>query len=184
MTEAGIYAENSTAAFAGGPAPAAGPGVSLHPAASAPKEFLTFRLGAQEYGIDVLKVEDIRGCSALAGIDDAPPFIAGAIKCGAAMVPVVDLRVSLDLDTLSDIAFTVAVILNLGGRVLGVMVDSVSDVIRLARWQIRPATAWGGNLDAQYLIGIGHDDERKLILLDIEKLVLGEGMGLLEIEAY
>ena len=75
-------------------------------------------------------------------------------------------------------------ILKLRAGVLGVMVDSVSDVIRLARWQIRPATALGGNLDAQYLIGIGIDDERKLILLDIEKLVLGEGMGLLEIEAY
>ena len=184
MTAAGIYAENSTAAFAGGPALVAEPAVSLHPAGSAPKEFLTFRLGAQEYGIDVLKVQDIRGCASLSSIDDAPAFVAGAIKCGGAMVPVVDLRVSLDLDTLCDRAFTVALILKLRERVLGVMVDSVSDVIRLARWQIRPATALGGNLDAQYLIGIGIDDERKLILLDIEKLVLGEGMGLLEIEAY
>ncbi len=184
MTEAATHEAKSTAAFAGGAAPAGGPGVSPHPAANAPREFLTFRLGAQEYGIDVLKVQDIRGCAVLERIDEVPAFVAGAIQCGGAMVPVMDLRVSLALDSLCDSAFTVAVILQLGARMVGVMVDSVSDVIRLARWQIRPAAAWGGNLDAQYLIGIGIDDERKLILLDIEKLVLGEGMGLLEIEAY
>jgi purine-binding chemotaxis protein CheW len=184
MAEAATYTEKSAVPLAGGPALTGDPGAAVHPAAVAPKEFLTFRLGAQEYGIDVLKVQDIRGCAALACIDDAPDFIAGAIDFGGAMVPVIDLRIPLDLDSLADSVFTVAVILNLGERVLGLMVDSVSDVIRLARWQIRPATAWGGNLDAQYLIGIGIDDERKLILLDIEKLVLGEGMGLLEIEAY
>jgi len=154
------------------------------PVVPAPKEFLSFRLGAQNYGLEAEKVQEIRACSEMDGIDDAPDFIAGAIDLGGTMVPVLDLRVSLKLEPVSDDVFTVALILNLGGRVLGVMVDSVCDVIRLAQRHIRPAPAAATGPDARYLMGIGTDDGRKLILLDIEKLMLGEGMGVLEIEAY
>ncbi len=184
MTEAGAYAAISPPPVPGAAVTAVDPGATVHPAALAPKEFLTFRLGALEYGIDVLKVQEIRGCAALSSIDDAPQCIAGAIEFGGAMVPVMDVRIALDLERVADSVFTVAVILKLGERTLGLMVDSVSDVIRLARWQIRPAPFSAAGPDAQYLIGVGTDDDRKLILLDIEKLVLGEGMGLLEIEAY
>ena len=159
--------------------PAAG-----RPATAAAKEYLTFRLGAREYGIDALKVQELRGGADLNCIDDAPEFIAGAIEVRGAMVPIVDLRVPLDLASVADSVFTVAVILKLGERALGVMVDSVTDVIRLAQRQIRPAFASAAGADARYLIGIGTDDERTLNLLDIEKLILGEGMGLPEIEAY
>ena len=166
--------------------PAARTTEAVRPAILAPQEFLTFRLGKQEYGIEVQKVQEIRGCSELDGIDDAPEFIAGAIELGGAMVPVLDLRVSLKLklEPVSDQVFTVALILNLDGRLLGVMVDSVSDVIRLAQRHIRPAPASASGPDPRYLLGIGTDDGRKLVLLDIEELMLGEGMGMLEIEAY
>jgi purine-binding chemotaxis protein CheW len=146
-------------------------------AAAPPKEFLTFRLGAQEYGIDVLKVQEIRGCCGLAGIDGAPECFAGVLDVHGVKVPVADLRVWFELNPAADSMFTVAVILNLDGRVLGLIVDSVSDVVRLARRQIRPAPeSWTGP-DAQYLIGVGIEDERKLILLDIEKLMSGVDMG-------
>lgn len=151
-----------------------------HLASLAPKEFLTFRLGAQEYGIDAYKVREIRGCGSLEGVDDAPFFIRGAIEIGAARVPIVDMRSWFGLDRAAEGMFTVAVILNLDGRELGIMVDSVSDVIRLARGQIRPTPESGPQ--AQYLIGVGVDDDRRLILLDIEVLMLGVGMRSLEIE--
>jgi purine-binding chemotaxis protein CheW len=159
------------------------PGIASGASASVPREFLTFRLGAQEYGIDAQKVREIRGCRELEGIEDAPECYAGAMDLGGAKVPVTDLRVLFELNRAADSIFTVAIILDLEGRALGLMVDSVSDVLRLARRHIRPAPeSWTGP-DAQYLIGIGTDDERRLNLLDIEKLMLGEGMGLLEIEA-
>ena len=165
-------------------APGAGRALAVErPAAAVPRELLTFRLGAQEYGIDAQKVQGLRGCRALTRIEAAPEGIPGAIKVDGALVPVADLRSWFKLDRIAEGMFTVAVILNLGGRVLGLMVDSVSDVVRLARRHIRPVPeSWTG-ADVQYLIGIGVHDERKLILLDVEKLMLGEGVGLLVIEA-
>jgi purine-binding chemotaxis protein CheW len=153
------------------------------PAAAMPKEFLTFRLGAQEYGIDARKVKGIRGCGSIEDLADAPDCIEGAIDCGDTMAPVVNLRDCFKLDRAADGMFTVAIVLNLDGRVFGAMVDSVTDVVRLTRGQIRPAPgSWTGP-DVAYLMGVGIDDERRLILLDIEKLMHGEGVGKLEIEA-
>jgi purine-binding chemotaxis protein CheW len=172
-------------AFAQAPtASAAGKAVIMaNPAAVLPKIFLTFRLGAQEYGIDAQQVQEIRGCAALTEIEDAPEFIQGAIDVRGAMVPVANLRGWFELNPAADSIFTVAIMLKLGGRLLGLMVDSVSDVIRLARRQIQPVPASWTGPDAQCLIGIGVDDERRLILLDLEKLMLGKGLESLEVEA-
>jgi len=170
-------AANSAALATGRPA------VAGRSAAMAQKEFLTFRLGAQEYGIDARTVRQIRGCAALEGIGDAPECVAGAIDFGGAMVPVVDLRHCFGLDRVAGSIFTVAFMLDLDTQVLGVKVDSVSDVVRLARRQIRPAPATWTGPDVQYVVGVGVDDDRNLILLDIEKLLLDQGVGLLEIEA-
>jgi purine-binding chemotaxis protein CheW len=169
----------------GGAASAAGNHVRMGASAAVvPREFLTFRLGAQEYGIDAQKVQEIRGCKGLAAIDDAPECIPGALTLRGAMVPVVDLRHWFELNPAADSIFTVAIILNLDGRVLAMRVDGVSDVIRLRRGQIRPAPASWTGPDAQCLLGVGVDDERRLILLDLEKLMLDKGMELLEVEAY
>jgi len=183
MTDAGTSAANGPASNACWPA---GMGLTVREGglrAAVPKEYLTFRLGAQEYGIDAQKVREIRGCCELEGVEDAPECYAGAMELGGATVPVADLRVLFELNRAADSIFTVAIILDLDGRMLGLRVDSVSDVIRLARRQIRPVPASWTGADAQYLIGVGTDDDRRLILLDIEKLVLGEGRELLEIEA-
>ena len=176
MTEATIYAARGAASATGRPV------VIGRPVEFAPKEFLTFRLGAQEYGIDALRVQEIRGCGELAEFQDAPKFIPGAIDLRGAVVPIADLRCWFGLERAADGMFAVAIVLNLGGRVFGVKVDSVSDVIRLARLQFRPAPESGSGPQAQYLFGIGIDEGRKLILLDIEKLMLGEGVGSLEID--
>jgi len=148
------------------------------------RDFLGFRLGRQEYAVEVHMVQEIRGCGSLAGIADAPDYVQGVIDMRGTMVPVVDLRPWFKLESVAVNMFTVAIVLNLDGRSLGFMVDSVSDVIRLAPKQIKPAPASAACPDPKYLIGIGTDDERKLLLLDMEKLVQGEGSELFEIEAY
>ena len=141
-------------------------------------EFLTFRLGAEEYGIDILKVQEIRSYEAPTTIANAPGFIKGVVNLRGVIVPIVDMRIKFALENVEYNQFTVVIILNIAGRVVGMVVDSVSDVITLAPEQIRPAPEFGAWLDTQYIIGLGTLDQRMLILMDIEKLMTGQDMEL------
>ena len=144
------------------------------------REFLAFTLGAEEYGIDILKVQEIRGYETVTRIASAPEFIKGVINLRGIIIPVVDMRIKFNLGTPVYDQFTVVIILNVGGRVVGMVVDSVSDVTTLTREQIRPAPEMGSSFDAQVLMGLGTFDERMLILIDIDKLMSSPDMGLLE----
>ncbi|MGZ3182249.1 MAG: chemotaxis protein CheW [Telluria sp.] len=144
------------------------------------KEFLAFTLGAEEYGIDILKVQEIRGYEAVTRIASAPEFIKGVINLRGIIIPVVDMRIKFKLGTPTYDQFTVVIILNIGGRVVGMVVDSVSDVTTLSKEQIRPAPDMGSSFETQYMIGLGTIDERMLILIDIDKLMGSQEMGLLE----
>lgn len=148
----------------------------LDPAADT-REFLTFTLGSEEYGVDILTVQEIRGFDAVTRIPDVPPFIKGVINLRGTIIPVVDLRIKFHLDG-DHSSFTVMIVLNLGGRVVGMVVDGVSDVLRLAPADIRPPPDFGSALDTRYLTGLGTLGERLLILVDIEKLMSGEDMAL------
>ncbi|MFZ4759196.1 MAG: chemotaxis protein CheW, partial [Burkholderiaceae bacterium] len=112
-----------------------------HDAASAarPREYLTFRLGEEEYGIDILKVQEIRGYEQPTRIANAPSFIKGVVNLRGVIVPIVDMRIKFNLGSAEYNDFTVVIILNLGARVVGIVVDSVSDVMELSPEQIRPA---------------------------------------------
>lgn len=143
-------------------------------------EFLTFRLGSEEYGIDILKVQEIRGYDAVTTIANAPDFIKGVINLRGTIVPIVDLRIKFNLGKVEYDQFTVVIILNLSSRIVGVVVDSVSDVLTLQAEQIRPAPEFGSAVDTRYVMGIGALDERMLILVDIERLMTGEEMGLVD----
>lgn len=143
-------------------------------------EFLTFALGAEEYGIDILKVQEIRGYDAVTRIANAPPYIKGVMNLRGTIVPIVDLRIRFKLGEPSYDQFTVVIILNLDGRTMGVVVDGVSDVIALTAEQIRPAPDFGATVDTRYLIGLGAIDERMLILLDIEKLMTSGDLALID----
>jgi purine-binding chemotaxis protein CheW len=147
---------------------------------SAGQEYLAFRLGAEEYGIDILKVQEIRGYEAVTRIANAPAFIKGVVNLRGIIVPVVDMRIRFNLGEPTYDQFTVVIILNVGGRVVGMVVDSVSDVTTLAHEQIKPAPEMGAALDTDYLIGLGVLDERMLILVDIDRLMSSEDMGLVE----
>lgn len=140
--------------------------------------FLIFTLGKEEYGIEILKVQEIRGYEAVTKIANTPEFVKGVINLRGIIVPVVDMRIKFNLSNVEYNQFTVVIILNLTGRVVGMVVDSVSDVITLAPEQVRPAPDFSTSFDTQYILGLGTVDQRMLILVDIEKLMTGNGMAL------
>jgi purine-binding chemotaxis protein CheW len=141
-------------------------------------EFLTFRLGAEEYGIDILKVQEIRSYEPPTRIANAPPFIKGVVNLRGVIVPIVDLRLKLGCPTADYNDFTVVVVLNVKGRVVGAVVDSVSDVLALDSEAIKPAPEMNSQVDMGFITGIGSVDKRMLILLDIEGLMVSHEMGL------
>ena len=147
------------------------------------RELLTFTLGAEEYGIDILKVQEIRGYDAVTKIANAPDFIKGVINLRGIIVPIVDMRIKFNLGRVEYDQFTVVIILNVAGRVVGVVVDGVSDVITLKAEQIRPAPEFGATLDTQYIMGLGTIDERMIIVMDIEKLLGSRDMELFDTAA-
>jgi purine-binding chemotaxis protein CheW len=143
-------------------------------------EFLTFRLGAEEYGIDILKVQEIRGYDAVTSIANAPAFIKGVINLRGIIVPIIDMRIKFNLGKADYNEFTVVIVLNIAGRVIGMVVDSVSDVLALTPEQVRPAPEFGGALDTEYLIGLGALENRMLILVDIERLMTSSDIALFD----
>lgn len=142
-------------------------------------EFLAFTLGDEEYGIDIQKVQEIRGYEAVTRIANAPEFIKGVVNLRGIIVPIVDMRIKFNLGTPTYNELTVVIILNISGRVMGVVVDSVSDVITLTAEQIKPAPEMGA-FNTDYLIGLGTLDDRMLILIDIDRLMSSGEMGLIE----
>jgi purine-binding chemotaxis protein CheW len=143
-------------------------------------EFLAFCLGEEEYGIRILKVQEIRGYDAVTKIANAPEFIKGVVNLRGIIVPIVDMRIKFNLGTPTYDQFTVVIILSIADRVVGMVVDSVSDVITLNAEQIKPAPEMGTALNTDYLTGLGTIDERMLILVDIDKLMSSAEMGLIE----
>ncbi|WP_280152175.1 chemotaxis protein CheW [Piscinibacter sp. XHJ-5] len=149
-------------------------------AVAAGGEFLTFRLGAEEYGIDILKVQEIRSYEPPTRIANAPAFIKGVVNLRGVIVPIVDLRVKLGCDSVEYNSFTVVIVLNVRGRVVGAVVDSVSDVLELGAGTIKAAPEMHTAVDTSFITGIGSINERMLILMDIEALMSSADMGLID----
>jgi purine-binding chemotaxis protein CheW len=143
-------------------------------------EFLAFKLGHEEYGIDILKVQEIRGYESVTRIANSPEFIKGVVNLRGTIVPIIDMRIKFKLGEPVYDQFTVVIILNVANLVAGLVVDSVSDVTTLKPDQIKPAPAMGTTLDMNYLIGLGTIDDRMLILVDIDKLMSSIGIGMIE----
>jgi len=149
-------------------------------AAGQANEFLTFRLGTEEYGIEILKVQEIRSYETPTTIANSPSFIKGVVNLRGTIVPIVDMRIKFNVGSAEYNAFTVVIILNVAGRVVGMVVDSVSDVITLAGEQIRPSPDFSASFDTQYITGLGTVEQRMLILIDIEKLMMSADMALVD----
>ena len=144
------------------------------------REFLAFKLGTEEYGIDILKVQEIRGYEKPTRMANVPEFIKGVVNLRGIIVPIIDMRIKFNMTTVEYNEFTVVIILTVSGRVLGIVVDGVSDVTTLTLDQIKAAPDFSTNLDTSYVIGLGTVDERMLILMDIERLMSGNEMGLMD----
>jgi purine-binding chemotaxis protein CheW len=152
--------------------------------ANSGREFLTFRLGSEEYGIDILKVQEIRSYEQPTKIANAPAYLKGVVNLRGVIVPIVDLRVKFncvnEMGEAEMNSFTVVIVLNVKGRVVGAVVDSVSDVMQLSDQVIQPAPEMSASvIDTSYITGIANVSERLLILMDIEALMSSAEMGLI-----
>jgi purine-binding chemotaxis protein CheW len=144
------------------------------------REFLAFKLGTEEYGIDILRVQEIRSFEQPTRIANAPAHVLGVVNLRGTIVPIVDMRVRFHLEQTAYDAFTVVIVLHIGQRVVGMVVDGVSDVIMLSAEQLRPVPEFNSVIDSEHLMAIGALEQRMLILLDIERLMTSSDMGLVD----
>jgi purine-binding chemotaxis protein CheW len=142
-------------------------------------EVLSFRLAKEEYAISILKVQEIRGYEEPTMLPSAPACIKGIMNLRGSIVPIVDMRILFNLGEPVYDQFTVVIVLNIKNHVIGMVVDSVSDVVTLADEQVRPAPEMGTTADGDYITGLGTVGERMLILLDIDRLMSSEQLGLI-----
>ncbi len=149
-----------------------------HMSSGGAREYLTFRLDQEEYGIDILKVQEIRGYEPPTRIANAPNFIKGVVNLRGTIVPIVDMRLKFACAKAEYNSFTVVIILNLRSRIVGIVVDSVSDVMELPAENLKSAPEIDSVIDSSAVLGLGSLGERMLILLDIERLMSGVDMGL------
>ena len=138
---------------------------------SGAREYLTFRLDQEEYGIDILKVQEIRGYEPPTRVANAPNFIKGVVNLRGTIVPIVDMRLKFNCSKAEYNTFTVVIVLNLRSRIVGIVVDSVSDVMELPADSIKPAPDLDSVIDSGAVVGLGSLGDRMLILLDIERLI-------------
>lgn len=138
------------------------------------QEYLIFRLGQEEYGIEILNVQEIRGCDKVTRVPNAPQFLIGVTNLRGVIVPIVDLRVRFNLPVSADDQDTVVIVLNLNARIIGIVVDGVADVLSLKSEQIKPTPDISAALSSRYLLGLGVIEQRMMILVNIEKLLSRE----------
>jgi purine-binding chemotaxis protein CheW len=149
-------------------------------AREATREVLVFVLGREEYGVDILKVQEIRGYEKVTPIPSAPDYLKGVMNLRGVIVPVIDMRVKFRMSEVSYDSFTVVVILRFGGRVIGLVVDAVSDVVHFAQSDVRPAPQLGSLVDGSFIAGLATQGDRMVLLLDIEKLLSSGELNLLQ----
>ncbi|WP_342618234.1 chemotaxis protein CheW [Rhodoferax sp. GW822-FHT02A01] len=165
-SSAQVTSESGTASYLAGAAPDI-------------REFLAFKLGAEEYGIDILSVQEIRSFEKPTRMANMPAFVLGVLNLRGVIVPVLDMRVKFNLSQAEYGSLTVCIVLSMGDRVVGMVVDGVSDVIALTPGQMRPVPEFSSSVGSEHLLAIGSLEDRMLILLDIQKLMRSPEMGLI-----
>lgn len=144
------------------------------------REFLSFVLGEEHYALDIMSVKEIRGYEPVTKIANAPPFIKGVINLRGDIVPIVDLRLKFDVGEATYNEFTIVIMLNVAERIVGIVVDGVSDVIRLTDDEVRPAPEFGVAFDSRYLLGLAPIEEQMVILVNIERLITSDELGVFD----
>lgn len=144
------------------------------------QEFLTFTLGDEHYALDILTVKEIRGYESVTKIANAPAFIKGVINLRGDIVPIVDLRIKFNVGEATYNEFTIVIVLHIHNRIVGIVVDGVSDVVSLNKDQLRPPPNFGVAFDSRYLLGLATINEQMIILVDINELISSQEMGLFD----
>ena len=152
---------------------------SRHAAREATREVLVFVLGKEEYGVDILKVQEIRGYEKVTPIPAAPAYLKGVVNLRGIIVPVIDLRIKFGLADPKYDSFTVVIILRLAARVIGMVVDGVSDVVALAPSEVKAAPQLGSLVDSSFLAGLATQADRMVLLLDIDRFLSSADLNLL-----
>lgn len=145
----------------------------------AAREILVFVLGQEEYGVDILKVQEIRGYEKVTPIPSAPAYLKGVMNLRGTIVPVLDMRMKFGMAEPRYDSFTVVIILRIAGRVIGIVVDGVSDVVPLGPGDVKPAPQLGALVDSAFLAGLATRDGRMILLMDIEKFLSSGELNLL-----
>ncbi len=148
-----------------------------------PLEFLTFTLGDEHYGLDIMQVREIRGYEPVTKIANAPKFIKGVLNLRGDIVPIVDLRIKFSIGEATYNELTIVIMLHIGDRIVGIVVDAVSKVIKISEDDMKPPPEFGVAFDSQYLHGLVPFDDQMIILLNIEKLISSEELGLFDANA-
>ncbi|WP_166018105.1 chemotaxis protein CheW [Cobetia sp. MB87] len=143
-------------------------------------EYLVFSLGEEHYAVDILKVQEIRGYENVTRIANAPAFIKGVTNLRGVIVPIVDLRLKFQLGQAEYTAQTVVIVINIGERVVGIVVDGVSDVISLAADQVLPPPEFGARMNSDFLAGLATVNDHMLLIMDIEHMMTSDEMALME----
>jgi purine-binding chemotaxis protein CheW len=135
------------------------------------RQFLTFALGEEEFGIDILKVQEIKGYSSITRVPRTPQDIRGVMNLRGTIVPIVDLRTKFQLETRAYDRFTVIIVVVVRGRAVGIVVDAVSDVLDIADGAVQATPEFSNRVDTRFISGMARADEKLIILLDVDKLV-------------
>ncbi|AEE23518.1 CheW protein [Glaciecola sp. 4H-3-7+YE-5] len=143
-------------------------------------EFLSFFLGEEHYALDIMTVKEIRGYETVTKIANAPSFIKGVINLRGDIVPIIDLRIKFSVGEATYTEFTIVIMLNVCDRIVGIVVDGVSDVIKLQDEDIRPPPEFGVAFDSKYLLGLASLEEHMVILVNIESLISSDELGLFD----
>lgn len=143
-------------------------------------EFLSFMLGEEHYALDIMSVKEIRGYESVTKIAHAPSFIKGVINLRGDIVPIVDLRMKFAVGTATYNEFTIVIMLNVFERIVGIVVDAVSDVIKLSAEEILPAPEFGVAFDSRYLKGLATVEDKMIILVNIQALISSDELGLID----
>lgn len=135
------------------------------------KQFLTFSLGEELYGVDILRVQEIKGYTTVTKIPNTPPHIKGVLNLRGTIVPVIELRTKFGMAMIDYTMFTVIVVVVVQDKVMGLVVDAVSDVLNIATKDIQSSPEFGKNVDVTFINGIGKSGDRLVALLDIDRLL-------------
>jgi len=134
-------------------------------------QFLTFQLADEEYGLEILRVQEIKGYSKITPLPNTPPEVRGVMNLRGAVVPILDLRTRFHLPNAEYDRFTVIIVVTVGPKVVGLVVDAVSDVLNVAAKEVVPTPDLGAGVDTSYLTGIARSGDRLVSLLNIDRLV-------------